>query len=71
MTDNPVCLFLFDYVQKCKLILCYLFNGWTLTRVVGLFTDRVHFMIGVVCDDVTADVVYDDVIAKGGDGDIS
>ncbi len=28
-------------------------------------------MIGVVCDDVTADVVYDGVIAKGGDGDIS
>ncbi len=27
-------------------------------------------MIGVVCDDVTADVVYDGVIAKGGDGDI-
>ncbi len=50
---------------------CYLFNGWTLTRVVGLFIDRVHIMIGVVCDDVTADVVYDNVIAKGGDGDIS
>ncbi len=50
---------------------CYLFNGWTLTRVVGLFIDRVHFMIGIVCDDVTADVVYDNVIAKGGDGDIS
>lgn len=50
---------------------CYLFNSWTLTWVAGLFIDRVYLTIAVVCDDVTADVVYDSVIAKGGDGDIS
>lgn len=27
-------------------------------------------MISVVCNDVAADVAYDDVIAEGGDGDI-
>jgi len=50
--------------------LCYLFNSWTLTWIVGLFIDRVHFKISVVCNDVTADVAYDYVIAEGGDGDI-
>lgn len=49
---------------------CYLFSRWTLTWVVGLFIDRVRLMISVVCNDVAADVAYDDVIAEGGDGDI-
>lgn len=51
-------------------ILCYLFNSWTLTWIAGLFINRVHFKISVVCNDVTADVAYDDVIAEVGDGDI-
>lgn len=49
---------------------CYLFSRWTLTWVVGLFIDRVRLMISVVCNDVSADVAYDDVIAEGGDGDV-
>lgn len=49
---------------------CYLFSRWTLTWVVGLFIDRVRLMICVVCNDVAADVAYDDVVAEGGDGDI-